>query len=301
MVASDGVTWIDIEGLRDAETFRKLSAILDIHQLALEDVAYHQRPKVQLYNDHLVLVLYVVQGPELKLEQVTFLLKGQLLLTFQEGLVTDIFEPIRHRLSENGGQLRQRAADYLLYALVDAVIDSYFPHIDRLAERLELLEEECLTHPTQQTLASLRGLKKQLMDLRRSLRPMQDVMSNLTRFSSSFIEESNRVYFHDCFDHCLQLLDQVESYREQSSLLLDSYLSSLSNRMNEVMKSLTLVATIFMPLSFIAGVYGMNFNSERSLWNMPELNWTYGYPFALGLMILVAALMLFLVKRKGWL
>lgn len=294
------VTWLDVEGLGDPQTLKALARTFRIHRLALEDVAYHQRPKVQTYDNHVVLVAQMVHEESWELEQVTFLLTSDGLVTFQEGLPGDSFEPVRRRLREDLGVIRERGPDYLLYALLDAMIDSYFPVMDALGDQLSELEEEVLSRPTDATLSSIRSLKRRIMTLRRALRPLQDTLGGLARFPTSFIEDRTRIYFHDCYDHTLQLLDALESHREHSTLLLDTYLSAMSNRLNEVMRSLTVVATIFMPLSFIAGLYGMNFNPERSPWNMPELNWWFGYPYVLSLMALVAVGMVSLARRKGW-
>ena len=221
------------------------------------------------------------------------------MVTFQER-PGDGFDPVRRRLQDRKGVICRRGADYLFYALADAVVDQYFPLMEQIGERIELLEELVLDGPGEDTLRAIRAAKRTLLALRRVSWPLRDAINSLTRESVPLIADATRVYLRDCHDHSLRILELTESYREQVSGLSDTYMSSVSQRMNEIMAVLTLVATIFIPLGFLAGLYGMNFDPGVSRWNMPELRWPYGYPFALALMGAVAGGMLLYFRHKGW-
>ncbi|MEX0714353.1 MAG: magnesium/cobalt transporter CorA [Pirellulales bacterium] len=296
------VTWVNVEGLGDAATIRELGRLFALHPLALEDVVnVHQRPKVEQYGDHLFVVARMVRyNGRLETEQVSMFLGRGFVLTFLED-PGDAFDPVRQRLRGGQGRIRAASAGYLAYSLLDAVIDAYFPVIEAYGDRLERLEDSVIARPDRAAIAEIHEAKHELRHLRRTIWPLRDAVNELARDDSSLIDADTRVYLRDCYDHTIQIIDLVETYRELGADLSDLYLSSLSNRMNEVIKVLTIISTIFMPLSFIAGVYGMNFNTQRSPWNMPELNWAWGYLFALGLMAGVAALMLSFFHRQGWL
>jgi magnesium transporter len=221
------------------------------------------------------------------------------LLTFIED-PGDCFESVRTRL-RGGGPLRESGPGYLAYSLIDAVVDAYFPVVETFAERLDRLEDRVIARPSRRAVAEIHAAKHSLRSLRRIVWPLREAVNSLVRDPSPLIDDNTRVHLRDCYDHLVQIIDLVETYRELCSDLTDLYLSSLSNRMNEVMKVLTIIATLFMPLSFITGLYGMNFHTERSRWNMPELDWLYGYPFALGMMALTALGMLWYFWHKGWL
>ncbi len=298
----ESVTWVNVDGLGNVDVLRKIGEIFDVHQLALEDVVnVHQRPKVEEYGGALFMIARMpTPGEHLDSEQLSLFLGKDFLLTFQEK-PGDCLEPVRDRLRKGRTKIRSRGADYLAYALLDAVVDAYFPILEEYGERLEAIETEILKHPEQEEIPRLHHLKREFLTLRRAIWPLREVFTTLTREEIPIIGEETRVYFRDCYDHTIQLMDVVETYRDFSSGLMDFYLSSVSNRMNEVMKVLTIIATIFIPLSFIAGLYGMNFNAERSPWNMPELNWYFGYPFALGLMVLIGVVLLIFFWKKGWL
>ena len=207
---------------------------------------------------------------------------------------------MRTRL-RGGGRLREASAGYLAYSLLDSVIDAYFPVVEAYAERLDRLEDRVIARPSRSSIAEIHSAKHDLRSLRRIVWPLSEAVNSLVRDPSPLVDDDTRVHLRDCYDHLVQIIDLVETYRELCSDLTDLYLSSISNRMNEIMKVLTIIATIFMPLSFITGLYGMNFHTERSPWNMPELNWRYGYPFSLGLMALTVLAMLWYFRRKGWL
>lgn len=296
-----GVTWINVDGLGDAEVVAELGRVFGVHRLALEDVVnVHQRPKVEAYDDHLFIVARMPTGDRgADSEQISFHLGKKYVLTFQER-PGDCFNQIRDRLRQGRGRVRAAGADYLTYALLDAIIDAYFPVLEQYGERLDELEDTVMTGAQDVTLASIHQLKGDLLSVRRSIWPMRDMVNNLIRDTSPLIADQTRVYLRDCYDHLAQLMDLTETFRELAADVLDIYHSSISMRLNEIMKVLTVIATIFMPLSFITGLYGMNFDRAVSPWNMPELGWSFGYPFALGLMVATAVGLLLYFRRRGW-
>jgi magnesium transporter len=296
------VTWINIDGLGDVELVRKIGEIFNLHALALEDVLnVHQRAKSEQYGEHQFIVLRMAASAvHLETEQVSIFLGNRFVITFQEDIAGDSFEPVRVRLRK-GGTIRKLSADYLAYALIDAIVDHYFPVLEHYGERLDHLEDLVITSPSSDTLDVIHQIKRDLLSLRKAFWPLREAVNSLVRDPSPLIREETRIYLRDVHDHIIQVIDIVETYREIASGLMDVYLSSVSNRMNEVMKLLTIIATIFIPLTFIAGIYGMNFNPEKSPWNMPELNWYWGYPFSLALMALTAIALLIYFQRKGWL
>jgi magnesium transporter len=223
------------------------------------------------------------------------------LLTIQEEPEFDTFQSVRNRIRFDKGLIRRHGADYLAYALLDTIIDGFFPVLEDYGERLEALEDEVIARPTRGTIAEIYRLRRELLALRRAIWPQRDAINTLIRDESALISPEVRVYLKDCYDHALQVMDMVESYREVVSSMVDVYMSSVSNRMNEVMRLLTVISSIFIPLTFIAGVYGMNFNPERSPLNMPELNWYWGYPVVLVVMGAIAIVMVIFFWRKGWL
>jgi magnesium transporter len=295
------ITWLTVAGLEDAETIAELGRVFGLHPLALEDVVHvHQRAKVEQYGEQLFIVARMAELNEaLETEQLSIFVGKNFVLTFLED-PGDCCEPVRARLRA-GGRLRQAPAGYLAYSLLDAVIDAYFPVVEAYAERLDGLEDRVIARPNRRAVAEIHAAKHDLRTVRRIVWPLREAVNSLVRDPSPLVDDETRVHLRDCYDHLVQIIDLVETYRELCSDLTDLYLSSLSNRMNEVMKVLTIIATIFMPLGFITGLYGMNFNTSRSPWNMPELDWRYGYPFALTLMGLTALGMLWYFRRKGWL
>jgi len=301
------VTWINVVGLGDAATILALGNLLGLHDLALEDVVnVHQRPKVEPYADHLFVVTRPIECgedglplAELNTEQISMFLGKNYLLTLQERK-GDCLESVRKRLRMSTGRLRIAGTDYLAYAILDACVDSYFPVLDGFADQLDAIELEVpeLRHDLTRR---LHAISNELLLLRRAVRPQREALNQLVRDEHELVQHETRVFLRDCYDHVVQVIDYLEVYRELSRDLRDYYLSLMSNRMNEVMKVLTIIATIFIPLSFIAGLYGMNFEPQVSEWNMPELRWTYGYPFALGLMASVASGLTVYFWRRGWL
>jgi magnesium transporter len=297
------VTWINVDGLGDVQTIARLADILDLHRLAVEDtVNTHQRAKVEHYPNHLFIVVHMATyDSSLETEQLSLFLGKNFVVTFQEGRPGDPFNLVRERIRDAVGHLRQAGADYLAYSLIDAVIDGYFPVLEMTGERLENTEDEILTRPTGRTASQVHQIKRELMTLRRTIWPLREAMNSLLRDPSPLVTDETRLYLRDCYDHTVRIIDFIETYRELGSDLMDLYLSSVSQRMTEVMKVLTIIATIFIPLTFISSIYGMNFHTERSPWNMPELTWYLGYPFALILMAAMAFGMLYYFRRKGWL
>ena len=234
-------------------------------------------------------------------EQVSFVLGKHYLLTVQEEPEHDCFEGVRLRIERSKGIIRKQGADYLAYALLDAIIDGFVPVLELYGERLEELEEEVILNPTRKTLQQIYQVRRELLQLRRAIWPQRNAISSLIRDGSELIGTEVQIYLRDCYDHAVQVMDMVENYRELASGLMDVYLSAVSNKMNEIMKLLTVVSAIFIPLTFVAGIYGMNFNTERSPYNMPELNWYWGYPICLAVMAAIAFGLLFFFWRRGWL
>lgn len=296
------VTWLNVDGLGDAQVIAELGEIFNLHRLALEDVVHvHQRAKVEPYGNTYYLVARMAELNEhLETEQMSLFLGPNFVLTFQER-IGDCWDPLRARLRSGAGRVRAAGPDYLAYSLLDAVIDGYFPLLEKLGERLEVLEDRVVLNPRAEVISRIHEIKRNLLTLRRAVWPLRDALALLYRDQNPLFTEETRLYLRDSYDHTIQLFDLIETDRDMASGLLDVYLSSVSNRMNEIMKVLTVISTIFIPLSFVAGVYGMNFNPAKSPWNMPELNWAWGYPFALGVMAAVAGIMLYYFYRKGWL
>lgn len=295
------VTWIDVRGLGDVDALRALGERFGVHPLALADIVHvHQRPKVEAYEAHLFIVLRMPHLNEhLWSEQLSLIVGRDFVLTFQER-PGDCFDAVRDRLRRGKGRIRTDGADYLAYTLIDALIDSFFPVLEHYGERIDQLERDVLGAPDVGHINRIHNTKRDLLELRRALWPLREVVGALMREDMFFITPGTRLYFRDCADHVYQLMDMVEIDREVASGLIDLHLSSVSMRMNEIMKVLTVIATIFIPLGFIAGVYGMNFDPDASPFNMPELDWYLGYPFALGIMLLVALGLVFYFWRKGW-
>jgi magnesium transporter len=296
------VCWLRVVG-HDPAVIGQLGRWFGVHPLALEDMLHvGQRPKAEEYPDNLFVVLQVLRGgngDDVDEEQVAVVLLKDVVITVEER-ANELFAPVDARLQEAGSRIRRRGADYLAYAVIDTVVDYLFPLLDHFSTRLEEVEDELLEDPSNERLHHLQTLKRSLLRLRRVVWPMREMTGALMRSQSSLIAEESHVFLRDVYDHTVQILDIVETFRDLSTSLMELYLSAVSNRMNEVMKVLTIIATIFIPLTFIAGVYGMNFSPEASPFNMPELHWRFGYPFALGLMAVAAALMGVFFKRRGW-
>lgn len=299
-VPAGKVVWVDMVGLADAALVERIGTHFGFHLLALEDVVnVHQRPKLEDYEDHVYAVLrMVIPGKGAETEQLSIFLSRGLVFTVQER-PGDCFDPVRDRLRRGTGRIRTMQADYLFYALIDAVIDGYYPMLERFGEALEALEDDVLADPAPDQVQRLHSLKRDLLTIRRAIWPVRDVLNSLLRDENPLITDAIDVFLRDAYDHTIQLMDIVETYREIASGLIDAYLSSLSTKMNEIMKVLTIMATVFLPLTFITGLYGMNFD-RSSAWNMPELGWRFGYLFSLGAMLASIGSLLYYFWRKGW-
>lgn len=304
------ISWIDLQGLGNEDVLNRLGQVFHLHPLVLEDVVnVPQRPKIEYYEDQVLIITRMVmmaaqsndEDPHFTSEQLSFVLGRNYLLTVQEELNQDCLDPVRNRIRQNVGRIRGEGADYLTYALLDAVIDAYFPVLEEYGEYIESLEDEVIFNPTRHTVQKIYRVRRELMSLRRSIWPQRNSLSQLIRDGSSdLISSESRVYLQDCYDHVVQVLDIVETYRELTANLMDVYLSSVSNRMNEVMKTLTVISSIFIPLTFIVGVYGMNFDTSVSPLNMPELEAYWGYPICWAVMIAIALSLSYYFWRKGW-
>lgn len=295
-----GVLWIDVVGLSDPGVIRALGDRFGMHPLAQEDVLnVPQRPKVEWYGEKLLMVLWQVrfQKPS---EQLSFFASDRVLISFQETPV-DSFEPVRARIRQGGGRIRGEGADYLLYSLCDAVLDAFFPLLERLGDEVEELEERVIESPFPETFSSIRALKRELLSVRRAVWPARDALHLLLIEEHALIRPGTKIFLRDCYDHAVQLMDMVNVYRELAGGLVEEYQSAVSNRMTEVMKALTIVASFFIPLTFIVGIYGMNFDPDASPFNMPELKWKYGYLAVLLLMAAVAGGMFRHFRKKKWL
>jgi len=302
---TESVSWVDVSGLGSEDVLQQLGQVFKLHPLVLEDIVnVPQRPKVEDYQDQLLIITQMVilkeNGDGFWLEQVSLVLGKHYLLTVQEEALHDTFEPVRDRIRNEKGTIRQRGADYLAYALWDTIIDGYFMALEAYGERLEDLEDEVVTNPTKQTLSKIYQIRRELLALRRAIWPQRDALNTLIRDECALMSADVQVYLRDCYDHVVQLIDTIETYRELAPGMMDVYLSAVSNRMNEVMKLLTVISTIFIPLTFVAGIYGMNFNPEVSPLNMPELNWYWGYPFFWMVTIAIAAILIYFFWRRGW-
>ncbi|MBD2168780.1 magnesium/cobalt transporter CorA [Calothrix membranacea FACHB-236] len=303
---AQSVSWVDVRGLGNIDILQRVGQVFDLHPLVLEDVVnMAERPKTEDYEDQLLIIARMVV-PKVNAfgfysEQVSLVLGKTYLLTVQEEPEHDCFDAVRSRIEKSKGIIRKSGADYLTYALLDAIIDGFFPVLEGYSEQIEDLEEEVITKPTQKTLQKIYKIKRELLQLRRAIWPQRDVISSLMRDSGENISDEVRIYLRDCYDHAVQVIDMVETYRELTSGLMDVYLSAVSNKMNEIMKILTVVSSIFIPLTFVAGIYGMNFNTEKSPYNMPELNWYWGYPLCLAVMAAIGGGLLFFFWRRGWL
>ncbi len=294
-----GITWIDIDGLHQIEILEKLGECYGFHPLVLEDILNtDQRPKMEDYGDYLYIVLrmlsYKDKSSKIETEQVSLILGPNFVFSFQES-EGDVFNPVRERIRGGKGRIRKMGADYLAYALLDLIVDNYFMIMEKLGETIEFLEEKLVAQPVLGTLQTIHQLKRELIFLRKAVWPLREVIGGLQRGELILIKETSRVYLRDVYDHTIQVIDTIETFRDMISGMLDIYLSSVSNRLNSVMKVLTIIATIFMPLTFLAGVYGMNFKY------LPEVEWRWSYPVFWLVSVLISASMLLYFKKKNWL
>ena len=293
------VTWINIDGLHEVTIIEEIGKHFDLHPLTLEDILHTgQRPKFEDLESYIFVVLMMLrfddESQTILSEQVSLVLGSNFVISFQEN-IGDVFEQIRDRIRNAKGRIRKMGADYLMYALLDAIVDNYFGILEKLGDKIESMEQELVSDPTEKTLQQIHHLKREMIFLRRSVWPLRELISGMERSESPLIKETTDAYLRDLYDHTIQVIDTVESFRDMVSGMLDTYLSSISNRMNAVMKVLTIIATIFIPLTFVAGIYGMNFE------HMPELKWRWGYAGVWLIMLGVAGVMVLYFRRKKWL
>ena len=293
------VTWINVDGVHDVELIKKLGEYFEIHSLILEDIVNtDQRPKIEDYKKFIFFVLkmlyYDDKTNEIQSEQVSLILGSNFVISLQEK-VGDVFDEVRERIRKANGRIRKMDSDYLAYSLVDAIVDNYYFILERIGDRVENIEKDIVSNPKPEILQQIYNLKREMIHLRKSVWPLREVINGLIRDESKLIKKETHIYLRDLYDHTIQVVDTIETFRDTISGMLDIYMSSVSNKMNEVMKVLTIFAAIFIPLTFIAGVYGMNFHY------MPELSFQWGYFSILGLMLFVGIIMLIYFKRKKWL
>jgi len=290
--------WINVDGLDRVDIIEKLGSYFNIHPLTLEDVLNtRQRPKTEDYDSYIYSVLKMIlldtKTKEITIDQVSIIIGPNYVLSFQER-EGDVFEMVRERFKNPASRLRKSGVDYLAYGLIDAVIDNYFLILEHFGDKIEYLEEGLVLHPRPETLKTIQKYKRDMITLRKSIWPLRELINGLQRVESDLIKETTRIYLRDVYDHTIQVIDTVEDFRDILSSMVDIYLSSISFRMNEVMEVLTVIATIFIPLTFISGVYGMNFEY------MPELKWRWGYPTVMFGMILLAVSMFVYFKKRKW-
>lgn len=293
------VLWVDVEGVHDVELIRQLGEKHTFHPLVLEDIVNTvQRPKIEDYGDYLFIVLKMLHPTEVgefSSEQLSIILGPDYLFTFQEGITGDSFDSVRDRIRSGKGKTRSMGADYLAYSLIDAIVDGYFTVLEGFGERIFDIEEELALTPDQRAFHQINSMKKEVLYLRKTVWPLREVVSFLERGDSHLLHPATRLYFRDVYDHTVQVIDTVETHRDLLSGMLDIYLTSISNRTNEVMKFLTVIGTIFMPLTFLVGVYGMNFK------HFPELEWRFGYFWLWGFMLVLSLGMVMYFRKKRWL
>lgn len=293
------VTWINVDGIHQVEIIEKIGNFFGLHPLVQEDIVHaEQRPKREEFENNIYTVVNMfIYNDVLKraeAEQISLILGPNYVISFQEKR-GDVFDSMRERIRSNKGRIRKMGADYLAYSLLDTVVDHYFVVLEKFGDRVEEVEEELVSHPDPGSLQEIHRLKREMILLRKSVWPLREVISSLEKAESSLIKKTTQIYLRDVYDHTIQIIDTVETYRDMLSGMHDTYLSSVSNRMNEIMKVLTIIATIFIPLTFIAGIYGMNFKF------MPELGWRWAYFVVWGVIIVVALTMIIYFKRKKWL
>lgn len=303
MFDPEKVNWINICGLGDIELLQKLSHRFRIHRLSLEDATNTtQRPKAEMFEDHYFIIselIYQESANSIAVEQLSLFFGSNFVLSLQEEGASGVFDPVRNRLRNGRGYARRLKSDYLVYALLDATVDQFFPVLESVGDAIEDIESVLLETPSKKTLRRLYDCKRLLLQLRRAAWPQREIFSTLTRDESGLVARETQVFLRDCYDHSTQIIDILESYRDLSAGLMDVYLSSLGFRTNEIMRVLTVVSVLFIPLTFLAGVYGMNFDLDFP-WNMPELKWPLGYVYFWGVCIVIVVTMVAFFRRKNW-
>jgi magnesium transporter len=293
--------WIRVQGLQDAAWIREIAAVFGMHHLAVEDVLdTHQRAQVGQFGDTFFLITHLVENHgSVAAKQLSLFFNKDYVVTFQDTRIHAL-ETVHDRIKNHQEMVRVQRADYLVYLLLDAVVDSYFPLLEDFGERLDDLEESAIEDPSRRTMAAIHSLKRQLLVMRRAIWPLREAVNSLLRDSGSALSDEARIHLRDCYDEVVRIIDFIETYRELGADLMDVYLSSVSNRLNEIMKVLTIITVIFAPPTLIAGIYGMNFDTHISPFNMPECNWYWGYPYALLLMALTSYFIYSYLRNHGF-
>lgn len=294
------VTWVNVEGLPEPGALESIGGSFGLHHLVLEDILNtDHRPKLEDYGDYIYITLKIIrfneEARETEIEQVSIILGGNYVISIRERVGDGFFKPVTEKITQDKGRIRKRKADYLAYSLIDLIVDNYFDALESMGDMIDDLEELFIHNPSRMTLNTFHRMKREILFLRKSVWPLREVVGSLERGDSRLIGESLEIYLRDIYDHVTQIIDIIETFRDMLSEMLDIYLSSISNRINEVMKVLTIITTIFIPLTFIAGVYGMNFR------HMPELEWRWGYPSVMLVMGVIAIVMVFYFRKKRWL
>ena len=296
MIKPDQVNWINVDGLSDLSIIETIQSHFNLHSLLIEDVVDDQRPKAEDFDDYLFFtlkMLYKIEGGEIDYEQISFVVGNNYLISFQEK-EGDLFDGFRERIRLDQGRVRKKRTDYLLYRLIDIIVDSYYNVLDHVGDQIEEIEESLHLHSSSKNFQRIQSLKKELIYLRRAVYPLRDALSLIMKAENGFIEEENEHFYSDVYDHVIHVTDTLDTYKDLISGLMDLHINTLNTRLNEVMKVLTVISTIFIPLTFIVGVYGMNFRV------MPELEWEYGYYTVWGIMIIMVGFMMWYFKRKNW-
>jgi magnesium transporter len=293
------ITWINIDGIHQTDIIEQIGQSFKIHPLTLENIMNTaQRPKIEYFSNYIYIALKMIywdnDKQELSIEHISLILTDHTVISFQEK-EGDVFNPVRQRIKNEAGKIRKSDSDYLLYSLLDSVVDQYFLVLEKVGDKLELLEDILIAHPSPDNQQTIHQIKRNLIFLRNAVWPLREVINKLEKDESDLVHKNTKLFLRDIYDHTIQIIETTETLRDMISGLLDIYLSSVSNRMNEVMKVLTIIATIFIPLTFVAGIYGMNFK------HMPELSWKWGYPTILSVMFLIGLGMFFFFKKKKWL
>ena len=293
------ITWINVDNVPPADFLNELGLGFELHPVILEDITNtKQRSKIEIMDDYICIVLKMLypdpNGKKNLSEQLSIIIADKFVLSFQQGVKGDVFDKIREHIRQPKTKIRQSGTDYLAYRLMDEIVNGYFHILETFGEKIETLEEELITNPNPKTLKTLHGLKREMIRLRKYAWPMREVINSLERGDSLLIKKHTNIYLRDLYEHTIQVIDTIETYRDMLSSMLDVYLSSVSNKLNSVMKILTIITTIFMPLSFLAGLYGMNFKY------MPGLYWFWGFPIMSGIMLTVCLIMLEFFRRKNW-
>ncbi len=296
---NETITWVNIEGIHNIDIIKSLGKEFNINNLVLEDMANtNQRAKISEFSGYIYIILKMLSynevNKQVESEHVSIIFAENYVITLQEGTEGDVFRPVRERLRVESSYIRKLGSDFMVYSLLDVIIDNYFVIMEKIGEEMEFIDEELINNPTPSTLDQIYSLKREILYIRKCIWPLREIINKIERDESSFIKDKTKIYFRDVYEHAIQAIDTIETYRDIISGMMDLYLSSISNKMNEIMKVLTIIGTIFIPLTFIVGVYGMNFEY------MPELKMHYSYPVVWLIMLILGIFMLIMFRRRNW-